>query len=106
MLLLEIPKTVYPLKRSAYHVAIAYKIYLDKLKREGRNFDNLEEIDPTKSARRVKGNQQGRANNNSNKKNVIVFLMICVFLFIYILLNLRVKGHQSERQTQFTIWRS
>ena len=31
-------KAVYPLKRSAYHVAISYKIYLDKLKREGRSF--------------------------------------------------------------------
>lgn len=26
-------KEVYPLKRTAYHVAIAYKIYLDKLKK-------------------------------------------------------------------------
>lgn len=34
-------KAVYPLKRSAYHVAIAYKIYLDKLKREGRSFETL-----------------------------------------------------------------
>ena len=61
-------KTVYPLKRSAYHVAISYKIYLDKLKREGRNFDNLDDIDPTKSARRVKSNQQGRSGNASNRK--------------------------------------
>lgn len=56
-------KAVYPLKRSAYHVAIAYKIYLDKLKREGRSFETLEEIDPTKSARRIKSNQQQQAKN-------------------------------------------
>lgn len=54
---------MYPLKRSAYHVAIAYKIYLDKLKREGRSFETLEEIDPTKSARRIKSNQQQQAKN-------------------------------------------
>lgn len=30
-------KAAYPLKRSAFHIAIAYKIYLDKLKREGKN---------------------------------------------------------------------
>ena len=28
-------KKVYPLKRNAYHVTIAYKIYLDKLKKDG-----------------------------------------------------------------------
>jgi hypothetical protein len=32
------PKEAYPLKRAAYHVAIAYKIYLDKLKKDGQNF--------------------------------------------------------------------
>jgi hypothetical protein len=31
-------KTAYPLKRSAFHVAIAYKIYLDKLKKKGQSF--------------------------------------------------------------------
>lgn len=31
-------KKAYPLKRSAFHVAIAYKIYLDKLKKEGETF--------------------------------------------------------------------
>jgi hypothetical protein len=31
-------KTAYPLKRSAFHVAISYKIYLDKLKKEGQSF--------------------------------------------------------------------
>ena len=56
-------KTVYPLKRSAFHAAIAYKIYLDKLKREGRSFESLEDIDPTKSARRIKNNQQSGKNN-------------------------------------------
>lgn len=30
-------KKVYPLKRNAYHVTIAYKIYLDKLKKDGVN---------------------------------------------------------------------
>ena len=60
-------KTVYPLKRSAYHVAIAYKIYLDKLKKEGRSFDNLDDIDPTKSARRVKTNQ-GKGKEAAKKK--------------------------------------
>jgi hypothetical protein len=30
-------KKVYPLKRNAYHVTIAYKIYLDKLKKDGIN---------------------------------------------------------------------
>ena len=61
-------KAVYPLKRSAYHVAISYKIYLDRLKKEGRTFDNLEDIDPTKSARRVKTHQGGRSGSNSLKK--------------------------------------
>jgi hypothetical protein len=32
-------KTVYPLKRAAFHAAIAYKIYLDKLKRRGCTFE-------------------------------------------------------------------
>lgn len=31
-------KEVYPLKRAAFHVAIAYKIYLDKLKKGGASF--------------------------------------------------------------------
>ena len=62
------PKQVFPLKRSAYHVAISYKIYLDRLKKEGRNFDNLEDIDPTKSARRVKTNQGGKGGSQSVKK--------------------------------------
>ena len=29
-------KSAYPLKRSAFHIAIAYKIYLDKLKKDGK----------------------------------------------------------------------
>lgn len=56
------------MKRSAYHVAISYKIYLDKLKREGRSFDNLEDIDPTKSARRIKNSQNANNGSASNKK--------------------------------------
>jgi hypothetical protein len=48
---------VYNLKRSAFHAGIAYKIYLDKLKKEGVSFENLEEIDPTRNARRVKSGQ-------------------------------------------------
>lgn len=61
-------KTVFPLKRSAYHVAISYKIYLDKLKKEGRTFDNLDDIDPTKSARRVKTSQKGAGQSAKKKK--------------------------------------
>jgi hypothetical protein len=50
-------KETYPLKRSAFHVGIAYKIYLDKIKSEGGNLENMDEIDPTRHARRVKGGQ-------------------------------------------------
>ena len=50
-------KIAYPLKRSAFHVAIAYKIYLDRVKQQGLSFDNLEDIDPTKNARRIKSSQ-------------------------------------------------
>lgn len=28
-------KSAFPLKRTAYHVSIAYKIYLDKLQKQG-----------------------------------------------------------------------
>ena len=61
-------KAVFPLKRSAYHVAISYKIYLDTLKKEGKSFDNLDDIDPTKSARRVKTNQKGTGQSAKKKK--------------------------------------
>ena len=30
-------KAAYPLKRSAFHIAISYKIYLDKLKQAGKS---------------------------------------------------------------------
>ena len=53
-------KWSFPLKRVAFHVGIAYKIYFDKMKTQGVNFLNLEEIDPTRHARRVKS-QQGRS---------------------------------------------
>jgi hypothetical protein len=33
--------SVYPLKRAAFHIAIAYKIYLDKIKQEGRSIECL-----------------------------------------------------------------
>jgi uncharacterized damage-inducible protein DinB len=51
-------KVAYPLKRSAFHIAISYKIYLDKLKKEGQSIDSLDDIDPTRNARRIKSNQQ------------------------------------------------
>lgn len=58
------PKVAYPLKRSAFHIAITYKIYLDKLKQEGRSLENLDDIDPTKNARRIKSSQQQQAKNS------------------------------------------
>jgi hypothetical protein len=46
-------------------VAIAYKIYLDQLKKQGNNFECLDDIDPTKNARKIKNQNQ---NQNKNKK--------------------------------------
>lgn len=63
-------KKVYPLKISAYHVSIAYRIYLEKLKREGQNLQEMEEVDPTRSARKIKTNaqQQPKINKDTAKK--------------------------------------
>ena len=61
-------KEVYPIKRSAFHAAIAYKIYLDKLKKEGATFENLEDIDPTRNARRIKSGQGSAKGKDSQKK--------------------------------------
>jgi hypothetical protein len=44
-------------KRSAYHVAIAYHIYLKKLKEQGITKGN--QIDPTYNARLVKERGMG-----------------------------------------------
>ena len=60
--------SVYPLKRAAFHIAIAYKIYLDKIKQEGRSIENLDDIDPTKNARRVKNNQQKNAKDLGKRR--------------------------------------
>ena len=61
-------KEVYPIKRSAFHAAIAYKIYLDKLKKAGASFENLEEIDPTRNARRIKSGQGSVKGKEGPKK--------------------------------------
>jgi hypothetical protein len=37
-------KEAFPLKRSAYHVTIAYRIYLDKLKKKGGQLVNLDNL--------------------------------------------------------------
>jgi hypothetical protein len=50
-------------------VAIAYKIYLDKLKKAGVSFEKLEDIDPTRNAKRIKSSQsQGSKPKDSQKK--------------------------------------
>jgi hypothetical protein len=49
-------------------VAISYKIYLDRLKKEGQTFENLDDIDPTKNARRIKSSQQGKTGREASKK--------------------------------------
>ena len=65
-------KAAFPLKRAAYHVTIAYKIYLDKLQKQGVaiNYLALDEIDPTRHARRVKSaqGQNGKTKETRKKK--------------------------------------
>ena len=66
----EKPKKMFPLKRASYHAAISYTIYLDRLKKEGVSLEkltNLEEIDPTRHARRVK-TQSGKSKDPQKKK--------------------------------------
>ena len=49
-------------------MAISYKIYLDKLKQEDHAIESLDEIDPTRNARRIKNNQQHKNVKEASKK--------------------------------------
>lgn len=42
-------------KRSTYHIAIAYQIHLNNLRDSGKDLQTLMVIDPTYSARKLKG---------------------------------------------------
>lgn len=62
----EIKEDLKPFKRQAYHVAIAYHIYLRSLKKGGSEAGH---IDPTYNARKLRESATPQENRKKEEKN-------------------------------------